>query len=69
MPDRTPGKIILVHGPSSSGKTTLCRALQARLTGTRRPRPLAVNAGAVPYEEVTIFFLDRSVATPQPIAG
>ena len=26
-----PGKIILVHGASSSGKTTLCRALQARL--------------------------------------
>jgi chloramphenicol 3-O phosphotransferase len=26
-----PGKIILVHGASSSGKTTLCKALQARL--------------------------------------
>lgn len=26
-----PGKIILVHGASSSGKTTLCRTLQARL--------------------------------------
>lgn len=30
-PARAPGKIILVHGASSSGKTTLCRALQARL--------------------------------------
>ena len=28
---RAPGKIILVHGASSSGKTTLCRTLQARL--------------------------------------
>ncbi len=28
---RAPGKIILAHGASSSGKTTLCRELQARL--------------------------------------
>lgn len=28
----------------------------------------AVNAGAVPYEEVTIFFLDRPDAIPQPAA-
>lgn len=28
----------------------------------------AVNVGGETYEEVTIFFLDRSDATPQPIA-
>jgi len=27
----------------------------------------AVNVGRVPYEEVTVFFLDRPDATPQPI--
>jgi quercetin dioxygenase-like cupin family protein len=28
----------------------------------------AVNVGAVPYEEVTVFFLDRPEAVPQPTA-
>lgn len=28
----------------------------------------AVNVGAVTYEEVTVFFLDRPHATPQPVA-
>ena len=28
----------------------------------------AVNVGTVPYEEVTIFFLDRPGAVPQPTA-
>ena len=28
----------------------------------------AVNLGGETYEEVTIFFLDRSDATPQPVA-
>lgn len=28
-----------------------------------------VNVGAAPYEEVTIFFLDRPGATPQPREG
>jgi len=27
----------------------------------------AVNVGRVPYEEVTVFFLDRPDATPQPL--
>ena len=26
----------------------------------------AVNVGALPYEEVTVFFLDRADAVPQP---
>jgi chloramphenicol 3-O phosphotransferase len=30
-PGRAPGKIVFVHGASSSGKSTLCRALQASL--------------------------------------
>jgi quercetin dioxygenase-like cupin family protein len=28
----------------------------------------AVNVGRVPYEEVTVFFLDRPDAPPQPLA-
>jgi len=28
-----------------------------------------VNVGSTPYEEVTIFFLDRSGAVPQPAEG
>lgn len=28
----------------------------------------AVNVGRIPYEEITIFFLDQPDATPQPIA-
>lgn len=28
-----------------------------------------VNVGEVPYEEVTVFFLDRPGATPQPREG
>jgi quercetin dioxygenase-like cupin family protein len=28
----------------------------------------AVNVGGEPYEEVTVFFLDRADATPQPVA-
>ena len=31
MPEQSPGKIILLNGASSAGKSTLCRAIQAQI--------------------------------------
>ena len=50
-------------GPSERFEVTL-----EKLAGTSRPTACTagVNVGEQPYEEVTVFFLDRPDAVPQP---
>jgi hypothetical protein len=47
------------------------RLLLAKSIGIFRPERThrAVNVGAVPYEEVTVFFLNHPAQIPQPEAG
>jgi len=49
---------ILVNGPSSSGKSTLCRALQERLTDLADGDPTATFAG-VAFDDVVLLIADK----------
>lgn len=48
-----PGLAVLVNGPSSCGKSTLCRALHARLTGLAGDDP-ARHFGRVAFDDVVL---------------
>jgi hypothetical protein len=47
-------------------------SVHAGMTGWDQPQPRVhrgINAGAIPYEEVIVFFLDQPDMEPQPEAG